>query len=120
MRHISDTSGAKERLPFFDNLKGILIILVVVGHFFNGAVAANTLPAWHVFDFIYMFHMPLFIFVSGVFCKSVFSAKTGFRAGIVLYYLALCWLMYLALWIPQAALGIAEPLNFLTVDGAMP
>lgn len=124
VKHLDDRYSAdaasKERMPFFDNLKGILIMLVVIGHFFNGAVAANILPAWHIFDFIYAFHMPLFIFVSGVFCKSAYSPKTGFRAGTVLYYLALCWLMYLALWAPQAALGVAEPLNFLTVDASMP
>ena len=115
-----EASSKSDRMPYFDNLKGILIILVVVGHFLNGAAASEILPAWHIFDFIYMFHMPLFIFVSGVFCKSVFTPSTGFRAGVVLYYLVLCWLMYLALWAPQAALGIAKPLNLLTVDGSMP
>lgn len=115
-------SGAKtkNRLPFFDNLKGVLIILVVVGHFFNGAAIANIVPAWHVLDFIYMFHMPLFIFVSGIFCKSIYVKGERFRAGVALYYLALCWLMYLALWLPQWALGIAEPFNLLTVDASMP
>lgn len=113
-------SKVSRRLPFFDNLKGVLIALVVVGHFFNGALSAQIVPAWCLFDFIYSFHMPLFIFVSGMFCKSAYSQKKGFRAGLVLYYLLLSWMMYLALWLPQAFLGVAEPLNLLTLDGSMP
>lgn len=112
--------AVKERLPFFDNFKGILIILVVIGHFFNGAAAANIIPAWYVFDFIYMFHMPLFIFVSGLFSKSVYENRKAMRSGVVLYYMALCWLMYLALWVPQAIMKIAAPFNLLTVNASMP
>lgn len=59
----------KPREPYFDNLKCILIYLVTAGHF--------LLPLLHqpllnkVFLYIYAFHMPCFIFVSGYFAKSV-------------------------------------------------
>lgn len=120
-RHAKVKEAPKgSRIPFFDNLKGILIILVVLGHFLSGATSAGILPAWRLFDFVYLFHMPLFIFASGLFCKSVYVPERGLRVGTILYYLLLCWAMYVALWIPQAAFGVAEPFNLLTVDSSMP
>lgn len=100
-------------------MKGTLIILVVFGHFLTAAVGSSILPARHVFEFIYSFHMPLFIFVSGLFSKGVY--KNGrLRVSAVLYYLAICWLMYVALWIPQAIYGVAPEFNLLTLNGSMP
>ena len=51
------------RLYYLDNLKGLLIILVILGH-----AIQFTLPDYeNVFAFrlIYSFHMPLFFFISG-------------------------------------------------------
>lgn len=50
----------------FDILKGILILLVVLGHAIHYQYGENC---WYfpLFDFIYTFHMPLFIMVSGCF-----------------------------------------------------
>lgn len=48
----------------FDNIKGILIILVVFAHFIEGVSGTE-----YIYKFIYTFHMPLFIFVSGYFGK---------------------------------------------------
>ncbi|WP_088052109.1 acyltransferase family protein [Virgibacillus dakarensis] len=57
-----------ERNAFFDNAKLALIFLVVFGHmiqpFTNGSNDINTLYTW-----IYTFHMPAFIFLSGFFAK---------------------------------------------------
>ena len=53
----------KERLLYIDQLKGIAILLVVMGHFiqYNSLESTgNTL-----FSAIYSFHMPLFMFISG-------------------------------------------------------
>lgn len=52
-----------QRIVWIDNLRGILILLVVLGHSIQ-----YGLSDWeqnHVFNFIYSFHMPLFICVSG-------------------------------------------------------
>lgn len=54
---------ATKRLPYLDNIKGLLIILVVIGH-----AIQYCLPTYEMniaFRFIYSFHMPLFFFVSG-------------------------------------------------------
>lgn len=55
----------KVRSDYWDNLKGILILLVVIAHFMQRNDISRVL-----YDAIYMFHMPLFIFVSGVFHKN--------------------------------------------------
>ncbi len=53
-----------------DILKGIGIVLVVIGHEIKGLLNSNMLgPAeqlsMQIYDFIYIFHMPLFFFASG-------------------------------------------------------
>jgi fucose 4-O-acetylase-like acetyltransferase len=52
----------KERLIYVDQIKGIAILLVIMGHLiqFNGLGTDNA-----VFEFIYSFHMPLFFIISG-------------------------------------------------------
>ncbi len=59
-----------KRDSFFDALKGVLIFLVVLGHMLelNKATSDTSVVLW---DFIYLFHMPLFIFVSGYFSKNI-------------------------------------------------
>lgn len=54
----------KERLWHLDNEKAILMFLVVLGHFLAPASGYKT-----EYQFIYIFHMPCFIFVSGYFSK---------------------------------------------------
>lgn len=49
-----------ERIQFIDRLKGLAIILVVIGHL--GLSQVNE----GIVKFIYTFHMPLFMFLSGI------------------------------------------------------
>ncbi len=72
-------SGEKKRLYLYDNLKFLLIVLVVLGHLIDdstvklfGAGGGETgVPQAKVFSgaflFLYAFHMPMFIFISGLF-----------------------------------------------------
>ena len=53
---------------FIDNLKVILIFLVVFGHLIERYIDTNS-TLLGVYMFIYTFHMPLFIFVSGFLSK---------------------------------------------------
>lgn len=46
----------KERLSWLDVLKGIGIILVVMGHIYSNSI---------IFNWLYSFHMPLFFFAAG-------------------------------------------------------
>ena len=64
------------RDSFFDVVKCMLIILVVFGHTLendNGIVKDTLYP------FIYSFHMPLFIFISGYFTNVCQSRKDFFK-----------------------------------------
>ncbi len=81
----------RERIYYWDNLKCLLIFLVVLGHI--------LIPVTHdgrgtetVYYFIYLFHMPAFVFVSGFFSKSymkkdvpVVSKLMGFLILYVIY-----------------------------------
>lgn len=52
-----------------DILKGIAIVLVVMGHIIDGNMAKGVLSgqAWTiVYNVIYLFHMPLFFVLSGM------------------------------------------------------
>lgn len=54
------------RISLWDNLKFILITLVVAGHFADEISDYSSIYS-SIFLFIYAFHMPLFIFISGYF-----------------------------------------------------
>lgn len=60
----------KERNYLWDNMKCLLIFLVVAGHLIEGFRPIEH-PLAEYFDFwIYSFHMPAFIFVSGYLAKN--------------------------------------------------
>ena len=59
----------KARDPFYDNLKFILMVFVVFGHF---TFEYRDKPLMiSICNAIYTFHMPLFIFVSGYFSRNI-------------------------------------------------
>lgn len=64
----------KSRDLSFDFIKGILIILVVLGHAIQ-MVLQNSCWDNYLFHLIYSFHMPLFFFISGFFFKSCLKMK---------------------------------------------
>lgn len=53
----------RRRDPWIDNAKAVLVVLVVVGHFIP--LIPRSAEAGHVYDFLYLFHMPAFVLVSG-------------------------------------------------------
>ncbi|NMM62615.1 acyltransferase family protein [Clostridium sp. P21] len=67
----------KHRNYYFDNLKLLLIILVVMGHVIEPLIGSYK-NVKELYMFIYSFHMPLFIFVSGYFSKNVNDTKKFF------------------------------------------
>lgn len=58
----------KIRDNYFDNLRGFLIICVIVGNSLE-YISPSTVNPHYLILFLYMFHMPLFTFISGYFCK---------------------------------------------------
>lgn len=65
-----------KRLKEMDILRGIAILLVVVGHSFpdsNTNVFNNVQIYKYLYKIIYSFHMPLFFFISGFFAKKAYN-----------------------------------------------
>lgn len=61
----------------FDFIKGIMIILVIVGHSGSSVSDSTYFPA--IVNSIYLFHMPIFLLISGY----LFSVKNSFINDIV-------------------------------------
>ena len=77
------------RIETLDIYKGLLIFLVVWGHFMMPLIDREYPVARRLFLLIYSFHMPAFIFLSGYFYYGSWKKKgTGFKSicsWIVLY-----------------------------------
>lgn len=69
------------RSPYWDTLKGLLILLVILGH-------CGTALSEGLLSVIYSFHMPLFVFISGYFSKKqpVISKQNKRLAIIYLFF----------------------------------
>jgi len=81
-----DREDVAGRLYYWDNLRFLAIALVVVGHFVIAAEFSQGMRAVRIF--LYLFHMPLFVFMSGFFSKS-FVRSQRFRFERVVAYLLL-------------------------------
>lgn len=58
-----------QRDAYFDNVKFLLIVLVVLGHAIEPLTGDPFLKA--LYALIYSFHMPLFVFICGYFSKNI-------------------------------------------------
>lgn len=92
---MSNDKMEKNRITYLDNLKGFAIILVILGH---------IIQMWYDSDFthnkvwlyIYSFHMPLFMFISG-YITGIYSNKLSIlqfskKRFIQLIIPLLCWI----------------------------
>ncbi len=88
-----------KRIHKWDNIKALLIFLVVFGHFINSYIKAGEIFR-SCYIFIYFFHMPLFIFVSGLFAKStVDKNKNDKLAGFLLLHIVLKFVLAVSKYI---------------------
>lgn len=78
-------SKPKIRSPYWDNIKGVLILLVVFAHCLYGIQDKEVNRV--IVDFIYYFHMPAFVFVSGFFSKSERCRSTNSIIQLLVGYL---------------------------------
>ena len=67
MNSPTNAAASKPRLYSYDNLKFILIFLVVLAHLIE--ISAPFEGKQQLYTLIYSFHMPVFIFLSGFFAK---------------------------------------------------
>lgn len=107
----------KERDYFFDNVKAVLMFLVVLGHLLLPIHGESILVV--VKRLIYVFHMPLFVFVSGYFAKTVY--KNGrYNYQKILYLLKAYIIFVVAIQLVYAASGYQKfsQINFFSQSGA--
>ncbi|MFD1956951.1 acyltransferase family protein [Paenibacillus thailandensis] len=69
-----------QRDHYFDNVKFVLIALVVIGHALEPLYSTSE-SAKALYNFIYFFHIPLFVFITGYFSK-----KSGKLAPYLVLY----------------------------------
>lgn len=103
-----DRIGEKKREFLFDNIRGILILLVVLGHALEYFRLENELGKF-IYVFIYLFHMPVFIFISGYFSKNLEKARSNAVRTFLIPYL----LLNLILSIILLALGKIQEIMIL-------
>lgn len=65
----------KNRIEFIDLIKGFSILTVVIGHFIetNTGLDASSIMSH---NFIYTFHMPLFMFIGGYVAELQYKKAT--------------------------------------------
>ncbi len=88
-------TSSKPRSAFWDNIKGILIFLTVFAHVLYQHQYNNVINS--ICDYIYMFHMPVFVFVSGYFGKSERSCSMRSIAKLAMLYFifnSFMWFFY--------------------------
>ena len=74
----------QERLGWVDAARGIAIILVVFGHAWRGVDAAGIIENEALYQrvdrFVYLFHMPVFFLLSGLFLPALIKAASFMTA----------------------------------------
>lgn len=88
------------RNTFFDSLKFVLIVCVVLGHVLN--LMHNSQISLAVWNWLYSFEMPLFVFVSGYFSRKKIITKMG---GVKLVETLIVWNLLYCILNPSLSLS---------------
>ncbi len=101
------------RIAKWDNIKLFLMLCVILGHIDNyvGLEADNTN---RVYLFIYAFHMPAFIFVSGLFSKHAIKHR---RIDKAFTFFALYFVIKFSMFFMRLALDRADTFRLFNTDG---
>lgn len=100
---MENAAGDRERIYLYDNVRAILICLVVLGHAVQ--TAPYYIPAYsRLNDFIYSFHMPAFIFLAGMFHT---NERVAPKAAA---YVFISFLMSIVIYLANALFSLREPL----------
>ncbi len=103
----------KQRVYLWDNVKALLIILVVMGHFVTQFTGSNEIMQ-SMFSIIYSVHMPLFIFVSGLFTR---YKDDKLQVNKIISYLILYVLLKLIIYIERISFGHDSHFNLFSESG---
>jgi fucose 4-O-acetylase-like acetyltransferase len=77
-----------DRDYLFDNIRAFLILLVVIGHMI-ASQKGKILVAEVLYYFIYLFHMPAFIFITGYFSKNLDKSRENAVKTFLIPYIVI-------------------------------
>ena len=86
-------TAPRVRVAVWDNARFVLILLVVIAHVIS-TIRTQTPLGWGLYAFIYLFHMPAMIALSGLFSKADATPKTV-RSTM---QLLVTWVSWEAIW----------------------
>ena len=76
----------KERDYLFDNVKAVMLFLVAFGHVINVYMRDGALE-FTLIKYVYLFHMPVFSFITGYFSKDADRAREKAMTGALFPYI---------------------------------
>lgn len=92
-----------KRYCYWDNMKFILMVFVVIEHFIDNPAIDGNRFSQAFFVFIYSFCMPVFLFVSGLFLK--YDSAHKLRWDRVIYYILIGYFMKAGMWFMEWIAG---------------
>ncbi|MPQ42915.1 acyltransferase family protein [Clostridium tarantellae] len=101
----------KNRNYLLDNLKVILIFSVVFGHVIEFYMK-DSIFLKSIYIYIYIFHMPLFVFTSGYFSKNIEKCRKSAVKKLLLPYL-----FFNILWYTIVYIGTGKFMLFTLASG---
>lgn len=104
----ANTKMSDERIAYYDNAKFILVTLVIIGHFVETFMGQSE-AAFAIRFFIYSFHMPCFIFISGLFYNP------GRTKVNVIFYFSVFMFMAVCTMIKSALLDHSATINIFSL-----
>ena len=85
---------SNNRIAWIDNAKFIGIFFVVMGHLISKGEFTGIMS--QIYNFIYLFHMPMFFIISGILYKKYEKSKKLF------YTILLPYLLYQIIYLPYS------------------
>lgn len=100
----------KERNYLIDNLKVVLILMVVFGHVIEYYIKTSEV-LMGIYIFIYLFHMPLFVFISGYLSKNINKCRQGIIKSLLIPYVLfnIVWYVIASVWTGEILFSLFNP-----------
>ena len=97
----------EKRDYLFDNLKALMLFLVVIGHILDPYIERQDSLYRYLMQYIYLFHMPMFAFITGYFTKNTEKARNSAVRNVLVPYIF--WqLLYIITALLFIRLGLAS------------
>lgn len=97
------------RVPLLDNAKGMLILLVVFGHYLEAINGWGNQYLSLILTAIYMFHMPAFIFLAGMTSKREGLRERVINTAIILVMFQLAYVVPVSIINGKWVVGLFQP-----------